>query len=271
MKRILVALLAMASLTGKIVSQDTRLQTILQPGEELQYKVRWKFLRLGTLTIRTELVDSSLDHPKYRVVMIVQSNPKLPFVDIDEYNACVMDSDALMSKEYFGDFRNGKDRTEIRTKYDETYGRVFYSVKDINTGKFLATDTLENIQPYVDGPSLLTYTRWVSHAVGIYNVPTISNGVIQNTRLDFGGEVEMVDVVGVDYEVRCRRYEGSADWQGGTSAGFSGKFTGWVSDDEAVVVMKAEMKVLLGSIVLELEQWQRPGWNPPSAISVAKK
>jgi hypothetical protein len=66
-------------------------------------------------------------------------------------------------------------------------------------------------------------------------------------------------LVALDDPVRTRKYKGFVHGQGGTSAGLSGEFTGWVSDDEAAIPLQAEMKVLLGSIHLELERWTRAG------------
>jgi hypothetical protein len=35
------------------------------------------------------------------------------------------------------------------------------------------------------------------------------------------------------------------------------------SDDTAVIPITAEMKVILGSVKIELNQWNRKGWNSP--------
>jgi hypothetical protein len=54
---------------------------------------------------------------------------------------------------------------------------------------------------------------------------------------------------------------------GNTSAvgvfGMTGEFTGWFSDDEAAVPIKGELKVLLGTVTVELIGWKRSGWSPP--------
>ena len=43
----------------------------------------------------------------------------------------------------------------------------------------------------------------------------------------------------------------------------SGTFKGWISNDEAAVPVRAEVKILLGSLVIELEDFTREGWIPP--------
>ncbi len=89
--------------------------------------------------------------------------------------------------------------------------------------------------------------------------------------LDFTGPIENVEIDAFDRPIRTRKYTGFADWKGGTSAGLSGEFTGWVSDDEAAIPLQAEMKVFLGSIRLELERWHRPDWTTPAIVKLVKQ
>jgi hypothetical protein len=88
------------------------------------------------------------------------------------------------------------------------------------------------------------------------------NGEIKNTILDFTGPTEDIKISAWPFPVRTRKYTGTADWEGGTSQGLSGRFTGWVSEDFAAVIIRAEMKVILGSVRIELESWERPDWTP---------
>lgn len=92
---------------------------------------------------------------------------------------------------------------------------------------------------------------------------------MSKTDLQFDGEVEEVEVDACDQPVRTRKFTGFAHWSGGTSVGLTGEFTGWLSDDDASVPMRAEMRTLLGSITLELEQWARDGWVPPTALQAS--
>jgi hypothetical protein len=269
MKSILFLTLLAALAANDLAAQDGRSSSVLQPGEELQYKVRWNFLRLGTLTVRTEQLTDGRDSGKICVSMNVESNPSIPFVDIHEYSATIIDGETRMSRRYAADWHNGKDQTEILAEYDRARGTVYYVQLHRPDSSLDRIDTLRNIAPFVDGPSLFMFTRWISQRVGTTNVPTMIDGTIQNTRLEFPGTVEEVEVAGIDYPVPCRKYSGTAEWQGGSSAGLSGSFTGWLSNDCASVVLMGKMKVLLGSITLELEYWQRPGWIPPTAQKYA--
>jgi hypothetical protein len=58
-------------------------------------------------------------------------------------------------------------------------------------------------------------------------------------------------------------FDGRADFVG--IFGLTGGFEGWFSNDEARVPIMAKMKVLIGSVTIELMRWNRPGWTPPRA------
>ncbi|MEE8115035.1 MAG: DUF3108 domain-containing protein, partial [Nitrososphaerales archaeon] len=65
----------------------------------------------------------------------------------------------------------------------------------------------------------------------------------------------------VDYPVDVIGFEGRAEFVG--IFGMTGDFEGWFSTDEARVPILAKMKVIIGSVTLELMQWKRLGWKPP--------
>lgn len=262
----MIVLLAVATICS--AQQGKVCSGMLQAGEELRYKVKWQFFRLGTITVRTER--NPLDSLYYKVNILVESNPDLIFVKIRDNNEGLVNTLTMMSKQFYAVHQNNNERVEIRHEYDEQNRRVFYSNTDLNSGKLLRADTLVNAEPYVEGPGLFFYTRWQSRSKQIVKIPTMASGQMAETMLDFTHGREYIEIDAFNEPIRTRKYKGFAGWQGATSAGFSGEFFGWVSDDEAAIPIRAEMKVLLGSIRLELEQWNRPGWNPPLYVEIAK-
>lgn len=256
-------------LTFNATAQDAKLGLLLNDGEELTYKVRWNFLRLGTVVVKTERHPT--DSRRYIVSMNVFSNPDLPFVDIEEYNSCVITADNVMTREYLGMWRNGSSRTEIHMSYDDSTRAITYAERDLNVGQTLKEVVLSNAEPFVNGPSLFFFTRYVAGSVGRLSVATMVDGALGKTHLDFLPQREELEVVAIPYPVRVQRYAGMAEWQGGSSAGVSGEFTGWISDDSAAVILQAKVKVLLGSLTLELEKYHRPGWVPPASRNVVQR
>ncbi len=264
MKQIIL-LAAVAFISHTSVSQNCP-EKVLRAGEELQYKVKWNFLRVGTIILRTEHDTTTGDTGHYRLIMTVESNPMLAFLRIHEYNeSCVLATDPH-SLHYLGKHASGDDSTLITYSYDPMTRRARCLEKDLRTGETRFSTTLEDAPPFVEGASLLLYARTRCHTGKAYGVPTMVGNGLHKTHLDFSGEKEKVNVDALRSPIFAIRYTGSADWKGGTSAGLTGEFCGWVSDDDAAVPLRAEMKVFLGSITIELEKWVRPGWAPPSDL-----
>lgn len=261
MKRLLNLLLVGFMLaTSYVIPQNvTTSSKVFSHGETLVYKVKWMFMRIGTITINT--FKHNEDPSLIKIIMEVESNPDLFFLKVKEYNESWIDASNLMSKSYFGDHQSGGDRTIINSKYDPEKKIAIYSSFDAIKKLSIRCDTIYSAPFYVEGPSLFFLTRVIAARRKIINIPTLVNGKISNTRLVFGGEKEEIEIDALPYPVRTLHYIGFADWEGGTSQALGGEFEGWISDDEAAVPVYAELKVLLGSIKIELESWKRQGWN----------
>lgn len=241
---------------------------VFLPGEELRYKVKWTFIRLGTVVLRTVQDSSCHDANEVKLVMIVESNPDLSFIWIREFNEAVVDESTSESKRFHARHRNGDSYMEIWHQADKSLHRTTSRMVDKNSGALLGADTLQGVESYVEGPSLFFYTRCISHTRGNVEIPTLVEGKLCATDVSFDGTTDECEIGAFDTPVRVRKFTGIAHWQGGTTAGLSGPFSGWISDDDAAVPIVADVKVILGSIRLELESWSRPGWVPPTSSAL---
>jgi hypothetical protein len=95
------------------------------------------------------------------------------------------------------------------------------------------------------------------------NVPTFVNEKKVNTYINFMGKVGSTEIDAVKYPIRTVELGGTVDFVG--IFGLTGGYQGWFSDDEAAIPIVARMKVILGSVYIELKKWNRPGWTPPRA------
>jgi len=265
-----LALITLALNNSSRCDEPVLAGNVAREGEVLQYKVKWSFFRLGTVILRTVRDTSCHAAEDIKVIMSVESNPDLSFIWIREFNECVIDTRALNSKLFHARHRNGEQYTEIWHVVDFPRHCTYYRVTDRNSGADLAADTLLGVDSFVEGPSLFFLARCLSHSFGTKNVPTLVGGKLSSTELTYGSERELMDIGAVGTPVRVRKFLGVAHWQGGTEAGLGGEFTGWISDDEAAVPIVSEVKVLIGSIRLELESWSRPGWVPPSGALITR-
>lgn len=266
MGRSFVIGVVLLALNGETTGQvATSVNPVFHAGEMLQYKVKWGFLRLGTITVRASRDSSCPGAAAFKLTMIAESNPDLRVAWIWEYDESLMDVTSLFSKRFVAKQINGDDGVQLRRTYDADRRVAAYSEQPLNAIRPPVVDTLRDVPPYVEGPSLFFLARCLAATRKVVRVPTFVNREISITTLDFTEPNEDIEVGAIDYPVRAQKYTGTAQWKVG-AAGLSGDFTGWLSDDEAAVPIKAEMRVTLGSIRVELEQWTRAGWVPPPGL-----
>jgi hypothetical protein len=271
MKSLRISGLLFILLACPMLAQDgSGIPSVLQSGEELQYKVKWSFFRIGTIVIRTVRDTSWLDSSLYRMTMSIESSDGLPFVNVHDQNESLINAADAMSRAYSGKQGKGDDCDEIHFQYDEVHQRVFYFEKYPDKDKPVRESIIECVPPFLDGGSLFFFARCHSGSGKVLKVPAMADGAIRTMVLDFTAPLEEVEIGAFDKPIRTHKYTGFMDWDAGTSAGVSGEFTGWVSDDEAAVPIQAEMKVLLGTVHLELEKWHREGWIPPTTPILVK-
>ena len=230
--------------------------------EKFVYDVSWAFFHLGTITITVEHV---IPNPELRKITVdIKTNPYLPFIDIDEHNEVIMRVRDGMTMHYYGIEELDGEKVEINCAYYEDENLSVYEVKNFESSKLVRKDTLTFAKPYLVGTSLIHYTRLIADSGLVKTISTMLAGNFYNTILNFCGPIEYIEIDEFDEPIRTFRYEGSADWDGKATAGLSGEFTGWLSDDDGSVVISAELKIFLGSVCIELEEWYKPGWIPPT-------
>jgi hypothetical protein len=235
-------------------------ETVLE--EQFVYGVSWSFFHLAALTLTVESVIADPDLKK--ITVDIKTESLLPFIDVDEYNEVVMRMRDGMTMNFYGTEELDGEKIEKYCNYYEDENLSVYEERNFESDELICSDTITYSKPYLIGSSLIHYTRLIADSGLVKNVPTMLGGDIYKTILNFCGPVEYIEIDEFDEPIITFKYEGSAEWDGKATAGLSGDFTGWLSDDDGSVVIRAEMKILLGSVVIELEEWYKPGWIPPT-------
>jgi hypothetical protein len=116
-----------------------------------------------------------------------------------------------------------------------------------------------------DGLSLFYYAR--EHALEKMQakIPTFVDTNEVTANINFGIEHTDEDIDAVKYPIDVIKLDGRADFVG--VFGLTGGFDGVFSNDAASIPIKARMKVILGSVKVELKSWKRDSWTPPKAPS----
>lgn len=249
--------------------ESSTVNPVFQNGEWLQYKVKFGPFRLGTVRFLIQKVNKGLNDDLYRIDLRMDSNPALFFIRLHESTYNIVHAESLYS-EYSCRTRETGGRTieSIRT-YDRAGRTCTIEEYDVSTNKLLEKVILTDVDPYFEGPSLWSFTRSMIRMGANFAVGNIIDTVRCQTLLSFDHPRSVLDVDAFESRVRARQAQGNALWKGDSFGGLSGDFRGWFTDDDASVPLLAYFKIALGSIVLELEEWHRPGWSPPTAESAA--
>jgi hypothetical protein len=236
--------------------------SVMLADEELVYEVSWSMFKLGK--IRVKLFPARSDGSVYSSVAYTDSYD-LPFVDFHAISTSEMDSTLFSEGSSLFEKRDTNWFRQVYTFDPAT--RVYVTenayVKDVRSEPQVQPkcDTLR--LPYTrfqDGTSILYFARARVHAQQAVAVPTLVRGKAGRTNFYFPGMRTRESIDAVSYPIRVIEFEGKAEFEG--IFGLTGDFTGWFSDDEAAVPIKAKLKVLLGSVWLELKEWKRGNWVP---------
>jgi hypothetical protein len=233
--------------------------TVLSDAEECVYEVSWTLFKLGTVRVKT--------FPDLHAEAYIDSYDGVPFVNLHSVTTCLMDSSLycresrLLEKkenqwwglEYRSDPRN--KTIQVSEIYQNDLAAAPTSRTPTET--IALRDSL-----YIDGLAIGVFPRRFVKGSETITVPTILYGKMGTTEYNFTREIVEQDINALDKPVRTVEVSGYTDAHG--VFGLSGKYTAWFSDDSVGVPIKAKVKVLLGNVTLELVQWHRKGWNPPT-------
>ncbi len=234
---------------------------VLMEGEELTYNVRYGFINLGSVRVRTLQRQAVGSAVAYYCKALIDSYPKVPFVDLHATFESTMDT-TIFSRFFVGKTKQDDWWSFSRYTYDQAHQRAIIEIGQKDT-TITKRDTLGVSGAYEDGLSLFFFARDRLFAGQQVDIPCIVTEKKVTTHINFDGRRDAVEIDAVDYPVDVVGFEGTADFVG--IFGLTGDFSGWFSNDEARVPILAKMKVIIGSVTIELMQWKRAGWNPPHA------
>ncbi len=232
---------------------------VLQEGEELTYNVRYGPLDLGQIRIS---ILSSWKEGGVRVYHargLIDSYRGVPLVDLHAVYETVMDS-TVFSRRFNGKSKDGEIWRFGKYTYDP--GRSACLVEMGERDSVVSRrDTLSVPGPYQDGLSLFFAAREHLFENKSMNFRAIVSEKVVNARIDFRNDRQSVEVDAIDHPVDVIHFEGEAEFVG--IYGMTGGFEGWFSNDDARIPILAKVRVLIGSVTIELMRWKRTGWNPP--------
>jgi len=235
---------------------------MFSPGEELEYEVSFIGIRLGSVKIISERIDSISGRPVYKAVGYMNSRSGLPFVDLHAIFHTWADTSFRRSQQFVGQIKITDERWDLQKIWFKKDQNKILNYK-WHGKKQVRFDTIATGIDVSDGLSLFFLARQFCGKKDSMKISTLIDRELENSSLWFTDKKESVEVDIIPYPVRTSYFRGKAEWKG--IYGISGAFEGWFSDDEARVPIVAKMKVYVGSIRIELVKWKRKGWVPPKA------
>lgn len=239
---------------------------LLQVGEELEYSVSYSIFSLGTIRIQIVGIEERNGRPVYKARAFIDSAPGLPFVNLHVVFESEFDAE-IFSYSWMSKDSSKNEIAYLSYSFDYPQNRVLIekSIQKRGARRIVEkVDTVQVKEKSQDGLSLFFFARKYLHQRAQMNVPTVIGTEVVNTFINYLNEQTSIEIDAVEYPVDVIEFNGRADYSG--IFGLTGGFQGWFSNDEARVPIVARMKVILGSIYIELEKWNRAGWQPPRYV-----
>ena len=252
------------------VSPDSGLvgqkEGMLQVGEELEYSVHYSFFHIGTIHFKVTNREDRNGKVIYHAYAIMDSNPSLDWLlELHIRFYTEMDQDAV-TYQWLSEDSSSKKVTYRKMRFDYDAHKMYYEWGEkLPPSQYKKTgERIINIKDSCeDGLSLFYYARDHALEKKQANIPTFVDTNEVTTIVHFGIKHTNEEIDSVQYPIDVMKLDGRADFVG--VFGLTGGFEGVFSNDAARVPITARMKVILGSVKVELKSWKRNNWIPPKA------
>jgi hypothetical protein len=241
---------------------------MLQVGEELEYSVHYSFFNIGKIIFRVTDKEERNGRTVYHASAFMDSNPSLNWlVELHVRFYSEIDQDAF-SYGWVSEDSTSKKVTYRKMRFDyERHKMYFEWGEKLPSGerKQNGTATVAITQGCQDGLSLFYYAREHVLEKRQKSIPTFIDTNEVTTKINLGVENLEEEIDAVDYPIDVVKLDGRAEFVG--VFGLTGAFEGVFSNDLAGIPITARMKVVVGSVRVELRKWKRGEWIPPKAMT----
>ncbi len=235
---------------------------VLEPGEQLEYRVSYIGITLGYIKLSTEQADVVRGNAVTKAKVYIDTAPGIPFVEFHSVFESWIDNSVLFSQQFLASTKSkeGWEYDRYDFLYPDNKIHITSGIKEVKKNE-VDIITPSN-KKWNDGCSLFYAARQMLLSGRSVSIPTAIMSDTSRTLIDFKNiQKESIEIDAVKLPVKTIFFKGEAKWKG--IYGLEGNFEGWFSDDNARIPIKAKMKVLVGKVNIELTKWTRKGWNPP--------
>lgn len=230
-----------------------RKNAVFMTGERLVYKVKFGFVKLGTLVIET---GAPLDNHRINVKMKFWT-AQVPFLDSKNTVTDIIDTSGICVLRFEEHSTEGKSALNCTMNYDPSLKTLTYN--DDTTKNLVNSD----VRPFSDAATLLFNLRTWNGSKSNYFFPMRGKNKENVVKCSFSQNESQQECPALnDKEIATYRVDGFADMGKNPPLGANGKFTAYVTQDNASIPIRLDMSIAIGSISLVLDKIERPGWKP---------
>jgi hypothetical protein len=244
------------------------IKRMLQVGEELEYSVHYSFFTIGKIVFRVTDKEERNGRTVYHASAFIDSNPSLNWLaELHVRFYSEIDQDAF-SYGWVSEDSTSKKVTYRKMRFDYKKNKMYFEWGEkLPSGerKQNGTGTVAITQECQDGLSLFYCAREHVLERRQKSIPTFVDTNEVTTKINLSVENLEEEIDAVDYPIDVVKLDGRADFVG--VFGLTGAFEGIFSNDLAGIPITARMKVVLGSVRVELRKWKRGDWIPPKAMT----
>jgi hypothetical protein len=230
-----------------------RKNAVFQTGERLTYKVKFGFVKLGTLVIETgSYIGNS--HINSRMKFWTA---QVPFLDSKDVVDDIIDTTGICLIRFEEHGHDGSKKMNRDFTYDPAKRIISYSDDSVKNR------IISNVRPFSDALTLFFNLRTWNGAKANYFFPLRGHAGEKLVKVSFS-QIESKQECPAfdDKEIPTYRVDGVADMGGSSPLGASGKFTAYLTEDNAAIPIRIDMSIAIGSISLILNKVERANWQP---------
>ena len=248
---------------GSLLLEIPAENTVFIIGEELIYNVSYSIFDLGEVKLQITDTTTKMGKKIFIAKAFIDSYSGIPFVNLHQVFYSEMTT--VPYSMYFT-VHNTADPKAIQYltyEFQYTKNKAVYEmgVRQKQSSDRKGSEFVTTFQQ--DGLSLFYFARTHFRNKQKVQAPIFINEKSAMTEFNFMGKIGSQEIDAVTYPIETVEFDGNANFIG--IFGLTGYFQGFFSNDAAAIPVVAKMKVLVGSIHIELTKWSRPGWIPPRA------
>ena len=235
----------------------------VQINETMMFEASYLFFKIGSVKFQALGKVEYNGIPSYHLRAHIDSYAGVPFVNFHSVYDTYADARTLFCLYNLRTQKDGNSLVYTATNFEFDQKRI--ECDQSQKGKLIKEVSLPLDSNYTNGVSFIYYLRKACQIAqgksATLNIPIIDDTVRSTVTLTIDEKKEACDVNAFSFPLDSYRLSGHINFTG--TFGITGDFVGWMAADSSAVPLKANMKVLLGSVVVQLKEIDRNNWIPP--------